>query len=48
MKDTEISMYTGTGFTTIPAPEWLLEAGRLCRPGGNWQDTISVVPGSEQ
>ena len=48
MKDTEISMYTGTGFTTIPAPEWLLEAGRLCRPGGNWQDTISVVLGSEQ
>jgi hypothetical protein len=48
MKDTEISMYTSTGFTTIPAPEWLLEAGRLCRPGGNLQDTISVVLESEQ
>ena len=48
MKDTEINMYTGTGFTTIPAPEWLLEAGRLYRPGGHWQDTLSVVLGSEQ
>ncbi|MFT4962294.1 MAG: hypothetical protein ACI92Z_003391 [Paracoccaceae bacterium] len=48
MKDSGISMYTCTSFTTIPAPEWLIEAGRLCRPGGNLQDTISVVLESEQ
>lgn len=48
MNDSEISLYSGAGFTTIPAPEWFLEAGRLCRPGGNWQDTITQVLGSEQ
>lgn len=48
MKDTEISMYTSAGFTTIPAPDWLVETARLCRPGGNWQDTLSLVLESEQ
>ena len=48
MKDSEISLYSGTGFTTIPAPEWLLEADRLCKPGANWQDVISQVLGCEQ
>jgi len=48
MKDTEISMYTSTEFTTIPAPDWLVETARLCRQGGNWQDTLSLVLESEQ
>ena len=48
MNDSEISLYSGTGFTTIPAPEWLLEAGRPHKPAGNWQDIITQILGSEQ
>jgi len=48
MNDSEISLYTSTGFTTIPAPEWLLEAGRVHKTSETWQDTITRVLGCEQ
>jgi len=48
MKDSDISLYAGTRFTTVPAPEWLLEAGRVCKTSEAWQETITRVLGCEQ